>query len=149
MLRARIRLARCRSFWSVDVKVQFRRRLLPCMVILTAVCGMAQDPGDYDALGIDSGSTAQLWLNFDQQGNVNARLNLPEGSESSDELSKLLAQSLHCQPSAFKRPGGYPQTALPKNWSPAQRERYQKQIEEFSQRQLAGNCQLVLARQGG
>src|SRR6201997_3545027 len=112
MLRARVSLARCRCFWSVDVKVQFWRRWLPCLVILTAVCGMAQDSGDDDSAAFDNGSAAQLWLNFDRQGNVNARLNLPEGSESSDQLPKLLAQSLHCQLSTFTRPGGYPETAL-------------------------------------
>jgi Zn-dependent protease with chaperone function len=137
------------QLWSEDVKVQFWRRWLPCLVILIAVCGMAQDSGDDDSPGFDNGSTAQLWLNFDRQGNVNARLNLPEGLESSDQLPKLLAESLRCQPSAFKRPGGYPPTSLPKSWSPAQRERYQKQIEEFNQRQLAGSCQSVLARQEG
>lgn len=131
------------------MNVQFWRRWLLCVVILTAVCGMAQDSADDDSPGFDNGSTAQLWLNFDRQGNVNARLNLPEGSESSEQLAKLLAQSLHCQPSAFKRPGGYPQTSLPKTWSPAQRERYQKQIDEFNQRLLTGNCQQALARQGG
>lgn len=126
--------------------MQFWRRLLPCLVVL-AVCATAQNSGDDDSPNIDSGSTAQLWLNFDWQGNVHASLNLSEGS--SEQLAELLAQSLHCQASAFTHPAGYPQQSLPKNWSPAQRERYQKQVDEYSQRQLSGSCPQVLARQDG
>ena len=129
--------------------MQSWRRLLPCLMILCVACALAQDADDDDSTDFASGSIAQLWLNFDQQGDVNARLYLQDGSESSDQLGELLAQSLHCQPSAFTHPAGYPQASLPKNWSPAQRERYQKQIEEYSQRELTGNCQRVLARQGG
>ena len=128
--------------------MQFWRRSLPCVVILCAVCVIAQESDD-DSPNFDNGSTASLWLNFDRRGNLDANLNLQDASESSDQLANLLAQSLHCQPSAFTHPAGYPQTSLPKNWSPAQRERYEKQLEEYSQRQLSGRCPLVLARQGG
>ena len=124
------------------------RRLLPCLMILCAVCAVAQDSDDDDSPNLASGGVAQLWLNFDQQGSVNARMYLPEG-ESSDQLGSLLAQSLHCQTSAFTHPGGYPQASLPKNWSPAQRNRYQKQLDEYRQRELSGTCQKVLARQEG
>jgi STE24 endopeptidase len=127
--------------------VQFWRRWLPCLVVVIAVCAMAQDADDSDEF--DGGGGAQLWLNFDQQGNVNARLYLQEAAESSDQLASLLAQSLHCQASAFTHPAGYPQASLPKNWSAAQRERYQKQIDEYRQRELTGNCPHVLARQEG
>lgn len=128
--------------------MQSWRRLLPCLMILCVACALAQDADDDPAM-FASGSTAQLWLNFDQKGDVNARLYLQEGSDSSEQLAGLLAQSLHCQASSFTHPAGYPQTSLPKNWSPAQRERYQKQIDEYSQRELSGNCQRVLARQKG
>src|SRR5579862_3458563 len=117
--------------------------------MVIAVCAIAQDADDDDPANFASGSTARLWLNFDQQGDVNARLYLQEGSDSADQLASLLAQSLHCQASSFTHPPGYPQASLPKNWSPAQRERYQKQIDEYSQRELSGNCQRVLARQEG
>ena len=129
--------------------MQFWRRLLPCLVMVIAVCAVAQDSDDDDFPDPADGSIASLWLNFDRQGNVNASLNLQDGSESSDQLASLLAQSLHCQGSAFTHPNRYPQTALPKNSSAAQRERYQKQLEEYSHRQLSGRCPLVLARGDG
>ena len=129
--------------------MQFWRRWLPCLMILAAVCAVAQDSDDDDSASFNSQSTASLWLNFDRQGNLNASLNLQDGSESSDQLATLLAQSLHCQASAFTHPNRYPQAALPKNWSSAQRERYQKQLDEYSQRQLSGRCPQVLARQDG
>ena len=130
--------------------MQFWRRWLLCLMILCAICAVAQDSDDDDDSSDSAGGgIAQLWLNFDQQGDVNARLYLQEGSDSSDQLATLLAQSLHCQPSALTHPAGYPQSALPKNWSSAQRERYQKQMEEYRQRELSGNCPRVLARRDG
>lgn len=124
------------------------RRLLPCLMILCAVCVVAQDSDDDDSPNLAGGGIAQLWLNFDQQGDVNARMYLPDG-ESSDQLGSLLAQSLHCSPSPLTHPAGYPQASLPKTWTQAQRERYEKQIEEYRQRELSGTCQKVLAKQGG
>lgn len=128
--------------------MQFWRRLVLCLMILCALYAMAQDADD-DSYEIDGGGAAQLWLNFDQQGNVNARLYLQEAPESSNQLATSLAQSLHCPAAALTHPAGYPQNSLPKNWSAAQRERYQKQLDEYRQRELSGNCPHVLARQEG
>lgn len=117
-------------------------------MILIAVCAMAQDT-DNDSDEFDGGGAAQLWLNFDQHGNVHARLYLQDALESPNQLPVLLAQSLHCPASALTHPAGYPQGSLPKNWSAAQRERYQKQLDEYRLRELSGNCPHVLARQEG
>jgi Zn-dependent protease with chaperone function len=126
------------------------RCLLPCLLILAAT-GVAQDADDLSPDDYDPARVATLSLQFDRQGSLDASLDLPSNAASSQAMQSALTQALHCPANALAHPSAFENrfSEFQKNWTAAQRERYQQQMEKFNERRWTGKCDAALARHDG
>jgi Zn-dependent protease with chaperone function len=132
------------------VRVLMWRCLLPCLLIL-ATASVAQDADDLSPDDYDPARVATLSLQLDRQGSLDASLDVPVSPASPEAMQSALTQALYCPAKALDHPSGFENrfSDFQKNWTAAQRERYQQQMAKFNERRWTGKCDTVLARQDG
>ena len=126
------------------------RCLLPCLLLLAAA-SIAQDADDLSPDDYDPARVATLSLQFDRQGALDVSLDLPANAASSEAMQSALTRALHCPANALSHPSPFENRSseFQKNWTAAQRERYQQQMAKFNERRWAGKCDAALTRHDG
>lgn len=135
--------------------LQLRRALFLATVFAVAliatarVCQAHSDDDNGDDDSTPPKPSASLNLNFDSRGHADVHLSLDQTPSDWRPIQVALGQTLHCSPEAFAHPAN--DSRASRNWSPAnpeQRRKYEKFLNDASQRQVQASCNDVLAASG-